>query len=108
MSPVRQHETAGTKTITLEVTREASLAPSPLSSRLLVGLGPAAVPRRSFLHPAIARRFVDDMRAFHAESNAIKADEIAARLLHAPKQHYVGKLRLSDVKEMFEQMRDHA
>jgi hypothetical protein len=38
----------------------------------------------------------------------ITRDEIAARQLHALKQHYAGKLRLSDVKEMFEQMRDHA
>ena len=27
--------------------------------------------------PAVARRFVDDMRAFHDEPNAIKRDEIA-------------------------------
>ena len=60
------------------------------------------------LPPAVARRFVDDMRAFHAEPNAIKRDEIAAHQLHALKQHYAGKLRLFEVKEMFEQMRDHA
>jgi hypothetical protein len=33
---------------------------------------------------------------------------MAARQLRALKQHYTGKLRLSDVKEMFEQMKDHA
>ena len=48
------------------------------------------------------------MHPFHAEPNAIKAGEIAARQLHALKEHYTGKLRLSDVKDMFEQMRDHA
>jgi hypothetical protein len=48
------------------------------------------------------------MRAFFAEKNTIKADGIAARQLHALKQHYAGKLRLSDVKEMFLQMRDHS
>jgi len=48
------------------------------------------------------------MRAFHAEPNAIKRDEIAARQLHALKQHHRGKLRLHDVKEMFALMRDHA
>jgi hypothetical protein len=42
------------------------------------------------------------------EENAIKRDEIAARQLHALKQHYTGNLRLSDVREMFEQMRDHS
>jgi hypothetical protein len=30
------------------------------------------------------------------------------RQLYALKQHYTGKLRLSDVRKMFEQMRDHA
>ena len=58
------------------------------------------------LPPTVARRFVEDMRAFHAEPNAIKRDEIAARQLHTLKQHYRGKLRLFDVKEMFEQLRD--
>ena len=48
------------------------------------------------------------MHAFHAEPNAIKPDEIAARQLHALRQHHTGKLRLSDVKEMFELMLDCA
>ncbi len=49
------------------------------------------------------------MRAFHRERNPIKHDEIAARQLHAlqgyrrPREV---KLRLSDIKELFEQMRD--
>jgi hypothetical protein len=54
------------------------------------------------LPSAVARRFVEDMRAFHVEPNAIKRDEIAARQLHGLKQRYAGKLRLSDAKEMFE------
>jgi hypothetical protein len=33
------------------------------------------------LPSAVARRFVEDMRAFYAEKNAIKADDIAARSL---------------------------
>jgi hypothetical protein len=42
------------------------------------------MPRKTIeLPPAVARRFVEDMRAFHAEPNAIKRDEIAARQLHA-------------------------
>jgi hypothetical protein len=47
-------------------------------------------------------------RAFHAKPNAIKWDEITARQLHALKQHYTGKLRLPEIKEMFEQMKDRA
>jgi hypothetical protein len=30
------------------------------------------------------------MRAYHAETNAIKQDEVAVRRLHALKQHYEG------------------
>ena len=63
------------------------------------------------LPPAVARSFMKDLRAFHAEPNAIKRDEIAACQLYALRD-YQGprerKLRLSDVKDMFEQMRDHA
>jgi hypothetical protein len=65
------------------------------------------MPRKSIeLPPAIARAFVRDMRAFPPEKNAIKRDEIAARQLHALKQHYTGKLRLFDAKEMSLQMKD--
>ena len=48
------------------------------------------------------------MRAYHNEKRAIKRDEIAARQLHALRQHYAGKLKLTDVREMFVQMKDHA
>jgi hypothetical protein len=41
------------------------------------------------------------MRAFLAGKNEIKRDEITARQSYALKQHYAGKLRLFDVKEMF-------
>jgi hypothetical protein len=51
---------------------------------------------------------VKDMRAFLTEKNPIKRDEIAARQLWALKQHYHGKLRITDVHEMFLQMTDHA
>ena len=67
-----------------------------------------AMPQPIELPPAVVRRFLEDLRAFQAEPNAIKRDEIAARQLHALKQHYKGKLRLNDVNEMFQLMRDHA
>jgi len=48
------------------------------------------------------------MRAFFAcGHDPIKADGIAAMQLHALKQHYNGKLRLTDIKAMFAEMRDH-
>jgi hypothetical protein len=58
----------------------------------------------------VAKAFVKDMRAFHAEPNAIKRDEIAARQAWVLSQHMPGKkkLRLHDVKEMFQEMKDHA
>jgi hypothetical protein len=61
------------------------------------------------LPPEIARRFFEDMRAYHRERNPIKADEIAARQLDALRGYLRPrdrKLRLSDVKELFELMRN--
>jgi hypothetical protein len=60
------------------------------------------------LPPEVAKAFIRDMRAFFAEKGTIKADAIAARQLHALKQHYKGKLRLTEVKAMFLQMKDQA
>jgi hypothetical protein len=60
--------------------------------------------------PDVARSFVEDMRAFLMERDAIKRDEIAARQLHALNEYCEPgqpKLRLSDVKKMFERMRDY-
>jgi hypothetical protein len=61
------------------------------------------------LPPEVARSFVKEMGVFHAELNRIKRDAIAARPLHALQEHKRPrdpKLRLSDVKELFERMRD--
>ena len=48
------------------------------------------------------------MRAWFAETNLIKRDEIASRQLHALRQHYPGKLRLTDVAQMFLELKDQA
>jgi hypothetical protein len=48
------------------------------------------------------------MRAYFAEQNAIKRDEIAARQLHALREHQgprEKKLRLADLIEMFALMK---
>jgi hypothetical protein len=70
------------------------------------------MPRKQLeVPPAVARAFVEDMRAFFAEKNAIKRDEIAARQLHVLRAYNpprAKKLHLSDVREMFLQMKDHA
>jgi hypothetical protein len=60
------------------------------------------------LPPEVARRFFEDMRAFLREDSPLKRDEIAARQLHALRGFVPidRELRLSDVKELFEQMRD--
>jgi hypothetical protein len=61
------------------------------------------------LPPEVAKAFVRDMRAFFAVGGTgVKADAIAAQQLHALKEHYKGKLKLTDVKEMFLQMRDES
>jgi hypothetical protein len=65
------------------------------------------MPRKPIeLPPAVARECLADKHAFFAEKNKIRADEIAARQLHALEQHHTGKLKLTDVKEMFLQMSD--
>ncbi|HLZ04630.1 MAG TPA: hypothetical protein VKR55_21100 [Bradyrhizobium sp.] len=68
------------------------------------------MPRKPIeLPPEVARAFLADMRAFFAAGrNTIKADEIAARQLWILKQHWNGRLRITDVKAMFLQMRDEA
>jgi hypothetical protein len=60
---------------------------------------------RRELEPDVAREFVADMEAFFKEPNQTKQDEIAARQLRALREH-TGKLRLSDVKQMFLMMRN--
>jgi hypothetical protein len=69
------------------------------------------MPQSLELPLAVAKAFVRDMRAYFAESNELMRDAIAARQLHAlnefrrPRDK---KLRLSDVKAMFAEMRDQA
>jgi hypothetical protein len=69
-----------------------------------VGIGPHG----TVLHQSIFCERASACRLLAASSRLLTlTDKIAARQLHALKQHYRGKLRLSDVKEMFEQIRDH-
>jgi hypothetical protein len=59
------------------------------------------------LPPTVARAFVKDRKAFSAEENRYKQDEIALRQLHALKEHRWPRektTRLSDVKQMFVEM----
>jgi hypothetical protein len=63
------------------------------------------------LPPSVARAFVEDMPTYFVGENPIKRDAIAVRQLHALKEHQRSRekaLRLSDVKQMFQQMKDHA
>ena len=60
------------------------------------------------LPPKVAQAFVRDMRAFFKAKDQLKQDEIAARQCFAL-QRYVPrgtKLRLSNVKEMFLNLKD--
>ena len=63
------------------------------------------------LPPKVAKAFVRDMRAFFQEKNQLKRDESAARKCFAPRAYQKPrekKLRLSDVKEIFLQMKNCA
>jgi len=61
------------------------------------------------LPPEIAKAFVRDMRAFHAEKSPLKRDEIASRQIQFLRQ-FQGKserrIKPHQVKEMFEEMKD--
>jgi hypothetical protein len=62
------------------------------------------------LPPEVAKAFVLDMRAFHAEKSPIKRDEIASRQIHVLRQYQAKNerpIKLHQVKQMFEDMRDH-
>jgi hypothetical protein len=87
-----------------ELARLASLDQCRFSSNTAT-----AMPRRELdLPPEVAKAFVRDMRAFHAEKSPLKRDEIAIRQLVVLNE-YLGRrepLRVIDVKEMFVQMRD--
>jgi hypothetical protein len=82
-----------------------------LSRPMILSRGQALMIRKSLdLPPAVARAFVDDVRAYFAEENPIKREGIAVRQLRALREHQgprEKKLRLSDVKELFAQMKDH-
>lgn len=59
------------------------------------------------LPPADVAAFVADMRAFYAAPDSLARDEIAARQLRSLREHVRGKLRLTDVAELFALMHDH-
>ena len=69
-----------------------------------------SMPRKPIeLPPAVARSFVRDMKAFHAEKSPLKRDDIASRQIHVLRQ-YQGKserpIKLHQVKEIFLEMKD--
>jgi hypothetical protein len=68
------------------------------------------MPKPIELPPKVAKAFVRDMRAFFNAKDRLKQDEIAARQGFLLNQHLPRglKLRLTDVKRMFLEMRDHA
>ncbi|WP_316234946.1 MULTISPECIES: hypothetical protein [unclassified Bradyrhizobium] len=58
------------------------------------------------LPPAVARAFVRDMQAYFAERDPHKRDQIAVVQLRSLQDHWKGKLRLDDIKKLFEEMRE--
>ena len=54
----------------------------------------------------VAQRFVRDMKTFHAEHNALRRDEITSSTLQILREHYRDGLKLSDVKRMFDRLRE--
>ena len=63
------------------------------------------------LPPKVAKTFVKHMRAYYAEPSAIKRGKIAGDLAYLLKPYLPPrdrKLRLPDIYEMFEAMKDQA
>jgi hypothetical protein len=58
------------------------------------------------LPPEVAHAFVADMKAYFAEQDPIKKDQIAVLQMRSLQSHWRGKLRLDDVRKLFVQMRD--
>ena len=69
------------------------------------------MPRKPIeLPPEVAQRFLEDMRAYFAEKNSIKRDEIAGGQMHALREYQGPRekpLRIPDIMELFRQMREH-
>jgi hypothetical protein len=63
--------------------------------------------RQPDLPPEVARAFIQNMKAYFAESDLIKQDAIAVLQLRLLQDHWNGKLRLDDVRKMFMEMREH-
>jgi hypothetical protein len=60
------------------------------------------------LPPNVARAFRTDLRAYWAQDDGHKRDDIAVRQLHSLKEYQSPRdkpLRLSDVKQMFLEMK---
>lgn len=57
--------------------------------------------------PDAGRQFMADMKAYHAERDDLRRDRIAVGTRHMLLQHMPAgtKLRLSEVKELFQRMR---
>jgi len=70
------------------------------------------MPRKPIeLPPAVARQFVEDMRAFYAEKNPIKRDEIAGRQMYSLREYQGPRekpVRIPHIMEMFREMKDQA
>jgi hypothetical protein len=63
------------------------------------------------LPPQVARGFVEAMRDYFAEENPTKRDAIAVHQLSVLGEYQdplQGKLRLSDIKAMFRELKDQA
>jgi hypothetical protein len=68
------------------------------------------MPKPLQLPPEVARAFMDDMEAYFAENDKHRADAIAVRQLRTLQDYqapYEKKLRLSDVRQLFERMKSH-
>ncbi|WP_316234917.1 MULTISPECIES: hypothetical protein [unclassified Bradyrhizobium] len=57
------------------------------------------------LPPGAARAFIRNIRAHHSERDAAKRELIAVLQLRDLENHWPSKLRLNEIKALFEEMR---
>ena len=88
-----------------------SFAPGWIRASLLVRPALAHAAQADRTPSEVAKAFLRDMHAFHAEKDAIKRDEIAARRIHVLRKYQRSPelpIKPHQVKQIFEEMNDQA
>jgi hypothetical protein len=97
----------GCKTLPLRAMRQFVYSNSRRHPRIPIFPGMPITRKPLEIPPEVAQQFAADMQAYRAERDDNRRDRIAAGTRHMLLQHMPAgtKLRLSEIKELFELMR---